>query len=305
MNPPVEKQGQNTLGDGLDGQWSGILRAGTHDGDTFTPDDLDGMVSEYQGRSDATKAPVALGISSQGSSEPVGKIDALRRVGKSVEGKFTGIDPRVEHLYSRGIFPKKSIQVKRSPEGTSLQRVGLIHPMFHSGSWHDGETPSIDELMKQITGNKEHVFGDASRIVAYESSFAQDPSQNLTPSADAVIASMKRRGYWSRRLERLGFPALFAELNHQPILGKLAGAMVMVMDAGDPTGTLLCDRARYFAETSGLSFGDALEQIMRLPGKTGDPVTDAARDLQAEKKITFGEALEQIQVERSELFSSR
>jgi hypothetical protein len=298
MDQPLEKLSHSKPEDGLDGQWSEILHAGNVDGETYTPDDLDGMVNEYQARNDATKAPVALGIPSQGSSEPVGKIDALRRVGGSLQGKFAGIDPRVEHLYSRGIFSKKSIQVKRSPEGVSLQRVGLIHPKFSGGSWKDGETPPLDDLMKEKTGNKDHIFGDASRIVAFETSLGKEQREGLLPSADAVIASMKKRGYWSRRLERLGFPALFAELDHQPILGKLAGAMVMVMDEGDPTGTFLSERARYFAETRGLSFGDALEQIWRAASKTGDPVTDAARDLQAAKKITFGEALEKIMYPR-------
>jgi hypothetical protein len=147
--------------DGLDGQWVAILPTGTYDGETYTPDDLDGMVSEYQSRGEAAKAPVALGISAQGSSAPVGKIDALRRVKNSLQAKFAGIDPRVEHLYGRGIFPKKSVRVKRSPEGVSLQSVGLVHPVWRD-YWRDNETPSLDALMKQAGESKDHVFDEGS-----------------------------------------------------------------------------------------------------------------------------------------------
>lgn len=145
---------------GLDGQWADILEAGTHDGEAYTPDDLDGMVAEYQKRGEADKAPVALGVSSQVNSSPVGKVAALRRRGNSVQAKFAGIDPRVEQLHGRGVFPKRSIQLKRSPEGISLQRVGLIHPVYR-GRVRDDETPSLDELMKQNMGDKEHIFDES------------------------------------------------------------------------------------------------------------------------------------------------
>lgn len=153
---------------GLDGQWADILEAGTHDGETYTPDDLDAIVNEYQQRGEADKAPVALGTASQmtplsvtrANASPVGKIDALRRNGKTVQAKFAGVDPRVEHLHERGAFPKKSIQLKRSLGGISLQRVGLVHPVLR-GDWRDDATPSLNDLTKEYMGNKEHVFSES------------------------------------------------------------------------------------------------------------------------------------------------
>jgi hypothetical protein len=156
----IETMAENGGSDGLDGRWQEILRTGTIDGETYTPEDLDGMVAEYRNRDDGAKAPVGLGIASQGGSEPFGKIDALRRVGKSLQARFAGIDPNVEHLYGHGVFPKKEIQVKRSTDGVSLQRVGLIHPKWRD-YWRDDETPSLDELMQQNFGTKDHVFEEA------------------------------------------------------------------------------------------------------------------------------------------------
>jgi hypothetical protein len=142
----------------LGNQWAEILSAGTHDGETYTPADFDQMVLEYQKRTDGQKAPVGLGTPSEQRKEAVGKIDALRRVGNSLEGRFADIDPRVERLHGRGFFPKKSIQLKRSPEGVSLQRVGLIHPTYCNGSLTDSSTPSLDELIAQTEGSKEYSF---------------------------------------------------------------------------------------------------------------------------------------------------
>jgi len=145
--------------DGLDGRWSEIIRVGSYDGETYTPEDLDAMVAEYRHRDAGAKALVGLGMPSQSDSEPVGKIEALRRVGDSVQARFASIDPNVEHLYRRGVFPKKSVQVKRSPKGISLQRVGLVVPTFRH-CWRDDSTPSLAKLMEQNFGTKDHVFGE-------------------------------------------------------------------------------------------------------------------------------------------------
>lgn len=122
------------------------------------------MVDEYQQREEKDKAPVALGLPSQQSqanSPPIGKIDALRRKENTLQAKFAGIDPRVEHLHARGVFPKKSVQLKRSLDGVSLQRVGLIHPVYTNAVLHDDMTPLLDDLMKRHTGDKEHIFGES------------------------------------------------------------------------------------------------------------------------------------------------
>ena len=149
--------------DQLNNQWSDILSAGTHDGETYTVADLDNMVREYGSRGDADKAPVGLGTPQEGHPETVGRIDALRRVGNSLQGRFSNVDPRVEHLYGRGSFSKTSVQVKRSPDGDALQRVGLISPTFDGKTfrWRDDKTPSLEELYGGKTASKDHIFAEA------------------------------------------------------------------------------------------------------------------------------------------------
>lgn len=169
MNRSTTRIFNDADSDGLDGQWADILRTGTFNADgsdreNYTSDDLDSMVNEYQKRRDGEKAPVGLGHapskSNPGVEEAVGSVDALRRKGNSVQAKFMGIDPRAEQLYSRGVFPKKSVQVKRSPEGLSLQRVGLISPVPHGNNWRYDATPPLDELMQKYFGTKEHTFSE-------------------------------------------------------------------------------------------------------------------------------------------------
>jgi len=142
-------------------QWSKLLDAGTHDGETYTTGDLDKMVSEYANRNDGDKAPVGLGTPLEGKKEVFGRVDALRRKGNSLEAKFANIDPRVEHLCGRGAFDKTSVQVKRSPNGDALQRVGLISPTWDRSVLHHDQTPSIDELWGKHFGSKDHMFAES------------------------------------------------------------------------------------------------------------------------------------------------
>lgn len=266
--------------DGLDGQWAEILRAGTYDGENYTPGDLDSMVSEYQKRQDGDKAPVALGLPPSGSNpgmdQPIGRIDALRKVGNSVQAKFANIDPRAEQLHARGVFPKKSVQLKRSSDGVSLQRVGLIHPVFRD-YWHNDETPSLDRLEKETMGNKDHIFAEGKGVAEYvqdvvnrvmsRSNGHSQSDDKQGPSASAAIAALKDNGYWTSRFDKYRFPAVFSELDRTPLLGQIVGFLRSVMDKGDPTSTLLTERARYFAAFHGLTFGEALSQL--AAGVTG------------------------------------
>ncbi len=249
---------ESECADGLDGQWLDILSAGTHDGETYTPADLDGMVKDYVLRTDFNKAPVALGLPEEGSPAPVGQVDALRRVGNSLQGKFGGVDPRVEQLYRRGAFPKKSIQVKRSPDGDSLQRIGLIHPHFFNGRQHDAGTPSLDELEKHFMSSKSHVFSGGRGYLEIE---LPAPSAGIAARAGALVARLKDRGYWSDRWDRAGLPLLFSELEGSPAQDVLARFLVWIAEKADPTSMLFSERARYWARTRSVSFGEALGTI--------------------------------------------
>jgi hypothetical protein len=288
--------------DSLNGQWMEILHVGTDDGETYTPADLDEMVREYKSRADGSEAPVSLGLPSQGDSAPIGKIEALRRVGDSLQAKFTGIDPRVEHLYGRGVFSKKFVQVVRKPDGDSLRRIGLIHPVYSAGASHDNMTPSLEELMKRNTGNKEHSFGDGGRRggwIGFESELG------LKPSASAVVDSLKARGYWSNRYDRAGIQRIFGAVDHTPAVGSMATLLIGLRDNVnncDPGRAVLSECARYWARTRGVSFCEALDHVSQTAwNPSGDPLTDAARARQKEKNLSFGEALEQIAEEQPEL----
>lgn len=165
MDWVIIKMAESSGSEGLDGQWAEILRTGKFDGENYTPEDLDSLVSEYRKRKDGEKSPLALGLPPSASNpvadEPIGRIDGLRRVGNSIEAKCANVDPRVEQLYARGVFPKKSVQLKRSPEGLSLQRVGLISPVWKGQYQTDEATPSLDELMQKSFGSKAHTFQES------------------------------------------------------------------------------------------------------------------------------------------------
>ncbi|MGA9671133.1 MAG: hypothetical protein WBQ94_18125 [Terracidiphilus sp.] len=261
---------------------------------------MDAMVSEYQQRPEGKKAPIGLGISSQNKPDAFGTIAALRRAGTSLQGQFTNIDPRVEHLYGRGVLPKKSIQVKRSPEGISLQRVGLVHPV-HRDYWRDNETPDLEDLMKQTIAAKDHVFADLSKgYIEVE----QLHPRGMELRANEVIADLKARGMWTPRFDDQGIPLIFSGLEGTPLLCNFVEYLEVLMEKGDPTSTLLSERAQYFARSRGVSFDEALTKIMEKRPTTGDPLTDAARALQKEMNVSFSEALDLVVSENPALLRS-
>lgn len=187
-------------GEGLDGRWMPILDthlagdAGV--ADSVSPEDLDGLIDEYQNRDEDAKAPVVLGLPSEGNAEPVGKIDAVKRIGPVLHGKFKGVDPRAEFLHTRGVFPKKAVQIRRSPDGISLQKVGLIRPSVVAGGLRNEGTPSLDDLMAQNAGDKELVLSER-----------RSPTRGSSPAtAFDAVAHLKDRGYWMRRFDRYCFP---------------------------------------------------------------------------------------------------
>jgi hypothetical protein len=287
----------------LGNQWLRVFRTGNYDGKTYTSADLDEMIAEYEKRQDAEKATVGLGVASEQKPEVLGKIDALRRVGDSVEGKFSGIDPWVEHLYNQGVFSKRSVHVKRSPEGLSLQRVGLIHPTFRNGGWHDEGTPSLDDLMQAHSKPTDVIFGEKMTTTSEHRFVAPEARFQSGSRAGDAIAQMKASGNWIGDFDHFQFPLMFAELDGTT-LDNVVSFLERLMKECDPGSALLSKRAQYWAYTHNVSFGEGLSQVLQL-SPTGDRLTDAANARKTEKNITFGDALFQVAEEHPELTQPR
>jgi hypothetical protein len=293
------EQAAGQPGEGLEGKWIQILDAGLaplSGVDSFTPEDLDNLVDEYQDRDEDAKAPVVLGLPSEGSSAPVGKIDAVKKIGPALYGKFAGVDPRAEFLHTRGVFPKKAVQIKRSPDGVSLQKVGLVRPSLHAGTLRNEGTPSLDELMAQNAGDKELVLSERVSRTRGSSSV----------TAAGAVAHLKERGYWIRRFDHHCFPAMFEELEGTPALGLLVTFIERLCRECDPTTALLSERARYLAQSRGITFSEALDRVQRLQsaGRASGPgarLSQLAYEAAESNGVSFGEALERVAAENPEL----
>jgi hypothetical protein len=250
----------------LEGQWETIIPSLKLQADPslagLSVADLDRIVTEYAGRSDGQKAPVVLGDLSQGSREPIARIDQIRRKGDSVEGKFTGVDPRIDYLRGRGALSRKATRLELTPSGVSLDSVGLIQPTSGAGSIiHNDRTPSLDELMKQHTGVRETVFGESKmRQGNVQKGYVELPfvsSEMREAAAQNAVSELEKRGRWSGLHDRYGIRALFAEIAGTPAFQSLLQFMQRLGD-DDPSGAMLSEFARYHARQKGVTFGEAL-----------------------------------------------
>lgn len=292
---------------GLDGRWLPLLNALLDGGETITNDDVPGIVDEYKKRAAGDESPVWLGTLSNANSEPVGKISALKHIGPTLYGKFSDVDPRVEHLYSRGAFPKKSVAVNKSLDGASLNGVGLIHPTYVRGALTDERSPSLDDLMQKYTGDKDLRFGELPMSSRYVSVDFGAPEIRKQVAQNAVSA-LKGRGLWSNWCERFGLPALFAEMagtqDFRPFVDAVGGLMDAWI-AHEPSGAFFSECVKYRAREKGITFSEALSQLEQARKSSGDPLTDAAYARARERNIAFGEALSQVAEETPELTRAR
>lgn len=287
----------------LDGQWLTLIPPRSAEDTDPALEDLDQIVREYSSRDEKNKAPVVLGSLIQGSQEPVARIDEVRRAGNSLEGKFGAVDPRVEFLHGCGVFPKKSVRLKRSPGAVSLDSVGLVQSRS-SGEGRDyGTTPSLDKLMKEHSGMHEAIFGETMKRPDFSHghvSLVIDAPEICAQVAQNAISDLKKRARWCDRFDRFGLPAVFAEMAGSrafPLLSTFVNTVV----EHDPTCALISECARYFAREKGISFSEALDVAMEVQKATGDPLTDLAYTRSKERSISFSEALDQIAEERPEL----
>ncbi len=248
--------------DSIEGKWLTLVPPEVSDREGLTGTDLDQIVREYGAREESGKAPVVLGTLSQARQEPVVRIDEVRRKGGSLEGKFGAVDPRADYLYGRGAFPKKSVRVKRSPDGVSLGGVGLIHRRDSKGVGEINETPSLDELMQKHTGTEEHFFGEPPmRQPDFSHGYIEliyDAGKQATKDA---ISHLKERGRWCERFDRQGLPLVFAEAAGTPAFKPLVSFVESLVDRFDPMGQLLYECARYLARERKITFADALMEV--------------------------------------------
>jgi hypothetical protein len=234
----------------------------TPDREGLTGADLDQIVREYSGREEAAKSPVVLGLLSQARQEPVARIDEVRRKGDSLEGKFGAVDPRADYLYGRGAFPKTSVRVKRSPDGVSLDSVGLIHRKDTAAAASINETPSLEELMQKHTGTEEHFFGEPPmRRPDFSHGYIEIIFDAGKRAAEDAISHLKERGGWCERFDRQGLPLVFAEVAGTPSFKPFVCFVESLVDRFDPMGELLYECARYLSRERKITFADALMEV--------------------------------------------
>lgn len=242
----------------LEGKWLDVLRVGDYGADgKVAPQDLDDLVSEYQGRA-TNKAPVVLGRVKD-AAPPVGTVDEIRRSGDVLQAKIGKVDPRVDQLYSKGVFKKRSAGFERSPKGIALKGVGLVAPQWNGQQGReDGEiTPSLDDLEKQTFGTQSVVFGEPQRSTSNTGRVRVDPDSVRISDAAKKLASKKSITF-SEALSQV--TAIESSSTSQP--GERPRGSRFAISA-DPNSVQLAEIAKQRAKDESITFSEALSQVAR------------------------------------------
>ena len=262
------KMGAVSDGSPLEGQWINVLQTASYGEDGhIKPKDLDDLVSEYQARGTNGKAPVVLGRA-KADGAPIGTVDEIRREGDVLQAKVSKIDPRVDQLYSKGVFKKRSAMIERSPKGVALSAVGLVVPQWNSqrGREDDEMTPSLDELHAQTFGTQSVVFSDSRILLSNTGRLRVDPESARLSESAKRLASEKSITF----AEALGQVAAIESSTTAQRSGRpqsVPGSL-----PADPNSARLSELAKQRAREKSITFSEALTQVVKeQPELTVDP----------------------------------
>jgi hypothetical protein len=281
---------EHTFAEKLGGQWLELFRSGDYgDKGDFSNSDLDQIVKNFS--PSFHEPPVVIGHPEH-DSPAYGWVDALKRSGEKLLGKFKEVDPKFEEMVKSGRFKKRSIALYQTAKGWMLRHVGFL----------GAQPPEVKGLANATFSE------DSIRFVTV--TFGESDS-----SAGAAIARLRGGGYWMAEFDRFRFPAMFAELEGSSALDLLVNFLERLQDECniDPNGSRLSLRAQNYARFHNVSVGEALDQVQRRKGqdatlvaaveagRPGARLTQLAYEVARSRGVSFSEALDEVARENPEL----
>jgi hypothetical protein len=161
----------------LANQWIQIFRAGDYGAQgSFSEADLDRVVANYQ-PGGGHEAPVVIGHP-QENAPAYGWVEAIKRSGDLLLGKFRDVDPAFAEMVETRKFPKRSASFYRTPDGKSIS--GLRHVGFL------GANPPV------VKGLADCKFADASEqvVVEFQESVMADETVTAITGFKAWLESL-------------------------------------------------------------------------------------------------------------------
>lgn len=268
----------------LNGQWLKILEA-RHYGDDveFTPKDLDSIVRQYGKREE--DAPVGVGTNWRGAKS-FGSVADLRRDGNFLSAKFDRVAPQLEKFYQETDgAPKVLVALKKTPNGPMLQRIGLARA--------DGTHPREDDLGDPLPatdayGNTEVVFSErqtasfADWWAGIRNTHLGLGLENSKMKSRAAISLMKEGGFWMDRLDHNHIPKMLEMCEGTTAFEPLVTFFSEGLSTLDADGSVLTERAKWWARTHDVTFGEALDTLVEKANK-GFNVTDILKQMDPKK----------------------
>jgi hypothetical protein len=317
----------------LEGQFQKFMRAGKYGENTYSPSDLDEVVSNFDPEGTGkTRVPVVFG-KSDGAGPTVAQLSELRSDGDTLSGRMIEVDPRIEQLSrANKLGTRRSFTVKRTPAGLALDKVGIHGPRVYTNTvWQDG--PGTDAALTDLAkaasthhGTAAFDAGFAERVITFsEESTVEVPSvRGAICQVDKNSVELNALAVRRQREQSISFSeALTAVAAAHPELTvpsrghsvEQHGEAFRFQTNSERLSELATQRAR---EDKTLSFGEALSQVAaenprltlpdgvisfeeEAPKSNGQKLTDLANKRMRQHHVSFGEALSAVAAEHPEL----
>jgi hypothetical protein len=157
----------------LTNQWIELFRSGKVEGKPeFTDADLDQIVANYQPGSDH-EAPATIGHPT-GDAPAYGWFDGLKRVGSTLLGKMSQVQPQFDELVQSGAYKKRSVGLVKRDNGWNLHHVAFLGAQapaikgLADCKFEQSSTPVIEvELQENFMANENQTEGFIARMDAW------------------------------------------------------------------------------------------------------------------------------------------
>ena len=248
----------------LEGQFQKLMRAGTYGDNTYSPSDLNEVVSNFDpGPGGIGKIPVHFGMSG-GAGPIVAKVSELSRDGDTLSGKVTEVDPRLDQLFKTGkLSPRRSFTVKRTPKGLSLASVG-IHPprVFSHDIWEDGPASDSDLTKLAASGGSR----EPAAVVTFSEGSGRGHSAQHQGETWRFQTNSERLSELATQRAREDKTLSFGEALSQvaaenPRLTLPDGVISLAEETPKSNGQKLSDLAYERARQDKINFCEALSQV--------------------------------------------
>jgi hypothetical protein len=170
-----------------------IFSAGTWNGDTFSPRDLEDMARNFDELKDKIKPPIKLGHRQLEGQPALGWVEGLRVLGEKLIASVVDVPPIITEAIKRKLYRRVSPEIYFGyKDTTTKKRYNLV---VSAVSLLGADIPAVKTL-EDLTAYLADLHGEsAEKMVAYEFAMNPGPGEHITILNQGGLKAMDEKEF--------------------------------------------------------------------------------------------------------------